>query len=71
MIRFLKKLFTRLPPREMPVTESDLIKQKERLEEAIEALVRQRRQREAIYLLEEEVHAITSDRFRRGASHDA
>lgn len=68
MMRLIKSLFTRLPKRVVPEEEAALVEQRMRLQESIDALVRQRRQKEAIYLLEEEVRSITSDRFRRRTS---
>ena len=66
MMRLVRKIFRRFPPKVEPPDEAALREERRRIDEELNALIRQRRQRETIYLLEEEVNAITAGRFRRG-----
>lgn len=68
MMRLLRKLFQRLPPKPVLRTEQELLEQRKEIERTLAAVRRQDRQREAIFLLEQEVEAVTAGRHRRPRS---
>ena len=65
MMRLIRNLFRPLPRRHVPTNEQALLDQRRQLDEEIEAIERQNRQRSAIFLLEQEVQAVTAARYRR------
>jgi hypothetical protein len=65
MMRFIRRLLQPLPPRHVPSAEQALVDQRRELEERLDVLAHQNRQRHAIFLLEQEVQAVTAGRFRQ------
>jgi hypothetical protein len=65
MMRFIRRLMQPLPPRPVHTDEQDLLAQRRELDARLDALAHQHRQRHAIFLLEQEVQAVTAGRFRQ------
>ena len=65
MMRLIRKLLKPMPTRRVSETEQDLIARRVELDAQIEAEQRQQRQKSAIYLLEQEVAAVTAGRYQR------
>ena len=64
MMRFIRRLLEPLPPRIVSSVEQDLLAQRKELDTRLAVLAQQHRQRQAIYLLEQEVQAMTAGQFR-------
>ena len=63
MLRLIRKLFTRMPPRRVSADELELLQRRRELDEQLSVLAKQTRQRSALFLLEQEVDAITAARY--------